>query len=371
MNSKLSVGGKELSCAIYSLHDLSERENSVNTKLSVKVASHQQFSARKRGLDSSSRCKSSLLHQNSHATQQENNENFVNESNNSSIPLDKSKETSTSSVSSLHHKNFLLDLPFSPSKTPFSHVEKDTEGNVPYFQRILDADYIQEAFCFMLSRQQYFQPDSNFLHLVQKEITEVMRKTLIDWMAEVIYEYKKGLPTLFLSINYLDRYLSKVCVSKKQLQLLGTACLLLAAKMEEIKPFQLSELVIASDNYFSESQLIEMELKILQALNFELSIPTLYEFVSYLGRAIPNFSRVTKQAVHLAHSLLYDTSILHTNLPHDLALRLYKIASLGSNIGGISSACIERDLLEFEIERVSFQNINNDELIGLKRCHET
>ena len=42
--------------------------------------------------------------------------------------------------------------------------------------------------------------------------------------------------TLFLSVDILDRYLQCATVSKKQLQLVGATCLLVAAKYKEVYP---------------------------------------------------------------------------------------------------------------------------------------
>lgn len=47
-------------------------------------------------------------------------------------------------------------------------------------------------------------------------------------------EYKLVSDTLFLAVSFIDRFLSVQNVPRQQLQLVGVACLLLAAKNEEI-----------------------------------------------------------------------------------------------------------------------------------------
>ena len=47
-------------------------------------------------------------------------------------------------------------------------------------------------------------------------------------------EYKLVSDTLFLAISYVDRFLSMHAVPRAKLQLVGVACMLLAAKYEEI-----------------------------------------------------------------------------------------------------------------------------------------
>lgn len=61
-----------------------------------------------------------------------------------------------------------------------------------------------------------------------------MRGILVDWLVEVAQEYKLVSETLYLTVDYLDRYLSVVPLQRSQLQLLGVACMLLASKFEEI-----------------------------------------------------------------------------------------------------------------------------------------
>lgn len=51
-----------------------------------------------------------------------------------------------------------------------------------------------------------------------------------------------------LSMNYLDRFLSICPIRKSQLQLLGTACLLLASKLRETRPITAEILVFYTDN---------------------------------------------------------------------------------------------------------------------------
>lgn len=55
-----------------------------------------------------------------------------------------------------------------------------------------------------------------------------MRAIIVDWIIEVAIEYKLGSETCFLSVNYLDRFLSKKSVEKYNLQLVAVACIFIA-----------------------------------------------------------------------------------------------------------------------------------------------
>lgn len=57
-----------------------------------------------------------------------------------------------------------------------------------------------------------------------------MRFILVDWLVEVVQEYKLSTETLYLAVNYVDRFLSGTAfVKREKLQLVGTAALMIAA----------------------------------------------------------------------------------------------------------------------------------------------
>lgn len=61
-----------------------------------------------------------------------------------------------------------------------------------------------------------------------------MRAILLDWIIEVCEVYKLHRETYYLTIDYLDRYLSaKSDISKNQLQLIGITCLFIASKVRK------------------------------------------------------------------------------------------------------------------------------------------
>ena len=73
-------------------------------------------------------------------------------------------------------------------------------------------------------------------------------------MVEVCDEYDLRMETLQLAVNYLDRVLSGVTISRSMLQLVGITCLFLAAKYEEIHPPSLQDMIFITDNAYSKKQ---------------------------------------------------------------------------------------------------------------------
>ena len=69
----------------------------------------------------------------------------------------------------------------------------------------------------------------NYLEKVQNDITVNMREILIEWLVEVTEEYKLVSDTLYLTVSYIDRFLSSHAISRNKLQLLGVSCMLTAS----------------------------------------------------------------------------------------------------------------------------------------------
>ena len=76
----------------------------------------------------------------------------------------------------------------------------------------------------------------------------------MDWLVEVAEEYKLHTETLFLSVNYIDRFLSKNNVVRGKLQLVGITAMLIASKYEEIYPPSVEDFVYISDNAYTREQ---------------------------------------------------------------------------------------------------------------------
>lgn len=99
-----------------------------------------------------------------------------------------------------------------------------------------------------------------------------MRAILLDWLIEVCEVYRLHRDTYYLAQDILDRYLAKSSnLPKNQLQLLGITALFLASKMEEIYPPKLAEFAYVTDGACQEAEILDKELSILVALNWDLT----------------------------------------------------------------------------------------------------
>ncbi|KAL8554636.1 hypothetical protein ACS0TY_002722 [Phlomoides rotata] len=132
------------------------------------------------------------------------------------------------------------------------------------------------------------RPLSNYMEKVQDDISPAMRAILVDWLVEVAQEYKLVSDTLYLAVNYIDRYLSSHKLNRNKLQLLGVSCMLVASKYEEISPPHIEDFCYVTDNTYTKEEVVQMERDVLVFLDFEMGNPTTKTFLRIFIRAVPD-----------------------------------------------------------------------------------
>lgn len=119
----------------------------------------------------------------------------------------------------------------------------------------------------------------------QNEIQWSMRSVLMDWMIQVHGRFGLLPETLFLAVNYIDRFLSCKVVSLGKLQLVGATALFVAAKYEEINCPSVQEIVYMVDNAYTVDEILKAERFMLSMLQFELGWPGPMSFLRRISKA--------------------------------------------------------------------------------------
>lgn len=115
------------------------------------------------------------------------------------------------------------------------------------------SEFCAEIHKNMLRVEKKWNPNPSYMLLKQKKIDETIRSTLVDWLIQIHFNFKLWPETLFLTVNVIDRYCSLHEISKKEVQLVGIAALLMITKYEEIYPPTLKDFIyITGDNYTSD-----------------------------------------------------------------------------------------------------------------------
>ncbi|KAK1928391.1 Cyclin-A2 [Phytophthora citrophthora] len=115
----------------------------------------------------------------------------------------------------------------------------------------------------------------------QLSIRPKMRAVLVDWLVEVHQRFELEAQTLFLTVNYIDRYMAQAPVKSQKLQLVGVAALLIASKFEEIYPCDMDDLLYICERSYTKTDLVECERDLLNVFKFNLAVPSVSSFLGY------------------------------------------------------------------------------------------
>lgn len=133
----------------------------------------------------------------------------------------------------------------------------------------------QEVWTQMIRKESQYHRDQRVFDR-HPTLQPRMRSILLDWIIEVCEVYRLHRETFYLSVDFIDRILCTTKnVMKHQLQLVGITALFIAAKLEEIYPPKLAEFAYVTDGACSETEILEQELVILKALNWDLAPMTI------------------------------------------------------------------------------------------------
>ncbi|KAL5559113.1 hypothetical protein UlMin_035324 [Ulmus minor] len=170
--------------------------------------------------------------------------------------------------------------------------EKKAESDDPQ----MCGSYVSDVYEYLheLEMDPRRRPLPDYIEKVQTDVTPNMRGILVDWLVEVAEEYKLLPDTLFLSIYYIDSFLSKRALNRQKLQLLGVSSMLIASKYEEITPPHVEDFCYITDNTYTKEEVVNMEAAILKSLSFELGSPTTKTFLR-------KFTRVAQESDQNPH----------------------------------------------------------------------
>ncbi|KAK2745436.1 hypothetical protein FQN57_003779 [Myotisia sp. PD_48] len=146
------------------------------------------------------------------------------------------------------------------------------------------AEYGDEIFEYMRELELKLLPNAHYMDN-QAEIQWSMRSVLMDWLIQVHHRFTLLPETLFLCVNYIDRFLSCKIVSLGKLQLVGATAIFIAAKYEEINCPSVQEIVYMVDNGYTVDEILKAERYMLTMLQFELGWPGPMSFLRRISKA--------------------------------------------------------------------------------------
>ncbi|NWV01984.1 CCNA1 protein, partial [Upupa epops] len=242
----------------------------------------------------------------------------------------------TSAMSSSVH--LLLDLSTGSPMLVDTSFQSQPEDHMEDAITLTVGEYAEDIYWYLreaevsglLTNLEVFVPKPYYMRK-QPDITTGMRAILVDWLVEVGEEYKLRTETLYLAVNFLDRFLSCMSVLRGKLQLVGTAAILLAAKYEEIYPPEVNEFVYITDDTYTKRQLLKMEQLLLKVLAFDLTAPTINQFLLQYFQRHGVCPRTENFARYLAELTLLDADPFLKYLPSQTAAAAFCLANYTVN----------------------------------------
>ncbi|KAK7275614.1 hypothetical protein RIF29_16733 [Crotalaria pallida] len=183
-----------------------------------------------------------------------------------------------------------------------------------YLDLQLCATYVCDIYKHLRASEAKKRPSTDFMERIQKDINSSMRAILIDWLVEVAEEYRLLPETLYLTVNYIDRYLSGNAMNRQKLQLLGVSCMMIAAKYEEICAPEVEEFCFITDNTYLKEEVLQMESTVLNYLKFEMTATTPNSFLRRFIRAAQDVNEVNSMQLECLTNYIAELSLLEYNM---------------------------------------------------------
>lgn len=201
--------------------------------------------------------------------------------------------------------------------------------------------YIGDIMAYFKATEQKYMAPANYpdsTGVNHQALSKSMRAGVINWIVKVHKKFKLKQETLFLAINVVDRFLATRAVAKDKLTLVAATSLLLASKFEDQWAPLVVDLVYVGSNSFTIAEVHTMECAILNALKFEISVPTVFPFLARVVKAAQLDTNASQLASYIAEVALHNYEVIKFP-PSIIAAASVALALRMSKRGGWSSAC--------------------------------
>ncbi|KAF8472745.1 cyclin-like protein [Kalaharituber pfeilii] len=192
--------------------------------------------------------------------------------------------------------------------------------------RMVSEEYQEDILDHMEHMENETLPDVASID-IQTEIQWFMRPYLLDFLVEAHMAFSLLPETLFLTVNILDRYCSKLIVYKKHYQLVGCAAMLIAAKYGDKKDRvpTIKELQAMCCGLYDEKLFVQMERHVLQALGWVIGHPTVDTFLQMVLQEVNYDPEVESMARYLAEIAFFHKDFVSVR-PSVMARTAYALA---------------------------------------------
>ncbi|XP_020578869.1 cyclin-D3-1-like [Phalaenopsis equestris] len=170
----------------------------------------------------------------------------------------------------------------------------------------------EECLNALLGKESEHLPAADYAERLMSGVLDISaRKDAVEWIQKAIAYYSFGPVTAYLSVNYLDRFLSTHELPQGKawmMQLLAVTCLSIAIKMEENEVPLVMDLQICNAKYVFEAKTIQkMELLMLSNLKWRMKSVTPFSFIDYFLHKFHSGSAPKEPEISLCKDLILCT----------------------------------------------------------------
>lgn len=149
---------------------------------------------------------------------------------------------------------------------------------------VMVSELSTEIFEYLRELEMKYRPNPSYMDM-QPELKWSYRSTLIDWIIQVHSRFQLLPETLYLTVNIIDRFLSRKTVTLNRFQLVGAAALFVAAKYEEINCPTLNDIAYMLDHAYTKEDIVKAEKFMIDTLDFEIGWPGPFSFLRRISKA--------------------------------------------------------------------------------------
>jgi len=156
-----------------------------------------------------------------------------------------------------------------------------------------------------------------------------MRYILVDWLVEVADLKQFSRDTLYMTVGLVDLFLAKEAVPRKSLQLLGIACMVIAARFSEAEVITIREAAWLTDNTYKYEQVVRTMGQALCVARGRLRASTHLDFLRmYIALAKSDF--YVEEMMHYVSELVLLFMSVATSSPSLVAAAVFYLTQLSS-----------------------------------------
>lgn len=168
-----------------------------------------------------------------------------------------------------------------------------------------------------------------------KAEVKVWRQWYIKWMFNVADHFRLGREVVSYAAAYIDKFASEdhsILSSKEEFTVLAITCMFMAVKiystLENASAISASNLVLLTEGKFTEEDILQMERRVLDVLQWKLYPPTSVCFLREYVQLLPFDIIVASNAAELSKFILEVSVTKYTYIKYPPSVRAYAALSV-------------------------------------------